>query len=192
MGAYPAPQPVAVRSEVSDNVRVFMTPPEIEHQTLKAGRGYDRTDVDRLLEHVASSYEQVWLERDELRSRLTELEGELAAFRESERYLRATLVTAQRAADELRSRAEQDAERLRAEGLAELERARAGAERELEALGAEIEHARTLERRLRSNLRAFLEQALSQVDNGGVQAPAVETLADALSLETRTADRHDG
>lgn len=171
---------------------VFMTPPEVQHQALKAGRGYDRADVDRLLEHVASSYEQVWLERDELRSRLTDLEGELATFRESERYLRKTLVTAQRAADELRSRAEQDAERLRAQGLAELERARAGAARELEDLGAEIEHARSLERRLRSNLHAFLEQALGQLEEGAVPAPAVGTLAEALSPETRTADRHDG
>jgi cell division initiation protein len=171
---------------------VFLTPPEIQHQVLKGGRGYDRADVERLLEHVASSYEQVWLERDELRSRLTELEGELATFRDAERYLRDTLVTAQRAANDLRSRAEQDAERLKSEGLAELERGRAGAERELEDLRAEIENFRTLERRLRANLRDFLEQALSHIEDGAVHAPAAETLGDALAPGTGTAERHDG
>jgi cell division initiation protein len=175
---------------VSHNVGVFLTPPEIEHQALKAGRGYDRAAVDALLEHVASSYEQVWLERDQLRSRLSELERELASFRETERYLRDTLVTAQRAADELRSRAERDAERLRSEGLADLERAKAEREHELADLRAEIERSRTLERRLRSNLRAFLEQALSQIGDGAVPGHAVETLAPAS--ETATAERHDG
>jgi cell division initiation protein len=171
---------------------VFVTPPEIQHQTLKDGRGYDRADVDTLLEHVASSYEQVWLERDQLRSRLTELEGELASFRELERYLRATLVTAQRAADDLRSRAEQDAERLRSEALADLERAQAEDARELDELRAEVERFRILERRLRSNLRAFLERALGQIEDGAVPGPAVETLAQAPAPETTTAERHDG
>jgi cell division initiation protein len=171
---------------------VFVTPPEIQHQALKDGRGYDRADVDTLLEHVASSYEQVWLERDQLRSRLTELELELAGVREMERYLRDTLLTAQRAADELRSRAEQDAERLRSETRADLERARAENRRELEELRAELERFRTLERRLRSNLRAFLERALGQIEDGAVPGPAVETPPPVPAPETPTPERHDG
>jgi cell division initiation protein len=158
---------------------------------LEGGRGYDQADVDSLLEHVASSYEQVWLERDELRSRLTELEGELASFRGTERYLRDTLLTAQRAADELRSRASQDAERLRSEGLADVQRVQAAAERELDDLRAEIERFRTLERRLRSNLRAFLEQAMGEIEGGAVPGPAVATHAQALAPETATAKHHD-
>jgi cell division initiation protein len=171
---------------------VFLTPPEIQHQPLKGGRGYDRDEVDKLLERVTSSYEQVWLERDELRSRVTDLESELATFRETERYLRDTLVTAQRTADELRRDAERDAEQVRTEGLADLERAKAERRRELEDLRAEIENFRSLERKLRSNLRAFLEQALRQIEDGALQEAPPETLADALAPETVRAERHDG
>lgn len=172
---------------------VFLTPPEIEHQKLKSGRGYEREDVDKLLEHVASSYEQVWLERDELRSRLQELEGQLATFRETERYLSDTLVTAQRVAEELRSGAEREAERLQAEALADLGRARTEAERELDGLRAEIEHFRTLERTLRSNLRAFLEAALRQVeDTGAAREAPVATLVDVLAPESPRVERHEG
>jgi cell division initiation protein len=172
---------------------VFLTPPEIQHQTLKAGRGYDRDDVESLLEHIASSYEQVWLERDELRSRVTELEGEVANFRETERYLSDTLVTAQRAAEELRSEAERDAERLKQEALADLGHAKAAATRELEELRAEIEQFRILERELRSNLRAFLEAGLRQVqDHGGVKKAPVATLVDALTPEAARIEHREG
>ena len=146
---------------------VFLTPPEIQHQTLKPGRGYDRDEVDKLLEEVASSYEQVWLERDELRSRIGELEAELASFRQRERLLSETLLTAQRAAEEVRAGAQREAERIKLEGLAEIEPAKAAAERELEGLRAETERFRTLDRDLRSNLREFLERALRQLEDGG-------------------------
>jgi cell division initiation protein len=172
--------------------RVFLTPPEIQHQTLKSGRGYDREDVDRLLEHVASSYEQVWLERDELRSRLTQLEEKLGSFREQERLLSDTLVTAQRAAENLRAEAAREAEDLRARALAEVGSAKAEAERELENLRAEIEHFRTLERDLRANLRAFLERALSQIDGAAEVAKAPpQTLVEALTPEAADVKRDD-
>jgi cell division initiation protein len=170
---------------------VFLTPPEIQHQTLKSGRGYDREDVDRLLEHVASSYEQVWLERDELRSRITQLEDKLGSFREQERLLSDTLVTAQRAAEDLRAEAAREGEELRARALDQVGSAKAEAERELENLRAEIEHFRTLERELRSNLRAFLERALSQIDRAEVTEAPRETLVDALAPEAANVKRDD-
>jgi cell division initiation protein len=171
---------------------MFLTPVEIQHQTLKQGRGYDKKDVDDLLEHVTSSYEQVWLQRDELRSRVTELEEELGSFRETERYLRDTLVTAQRTADQLRSDAQREAQRLKDEALGNLRQAKTEAERELEGLRAQIEQFRTYERELRSNLRAFLEAALRQAEEPAApkQAPVV-TLVDALSPEAARVERHD-
>jgi cell division initiation protein len=172
---------------------VFLTPPEIQHQKLSSGRGYDREQVDELLEHVVSSYEQVWLERDELQSRLTELEGELASFRENEGLLSDTLVTAQRAAEDVRSGARREADRVKLEALAEVEPAKAAAERELEQIRAEIERFRSLERELRSNLRSFLEGALRQIGaDGGVQEAPLGTIVDALAPEPARAERDDG
>jgi cell division initiation protein len=163
---------------------MFLTPPEIQHQTLKEGKGYDRSDVDKLLEHVTSSYEQVWLERDELRTRVSDLEAELGTMREQERLLSNTLVTAQRVADELRTEAEQEAQRIKMESLADLGQAKAQAERELEDLRAEIQRSRSQERELRSNLRAYLEGALRQLEDGAVattQEAPLGTLVDALA-----------
>lgn len=180
---------------------MFLTPPEIQHQTLKDGRGYDRAAVDKLLEQVTSSYEQVWLERDELRSRLNDLEGELGTLRDQERLLSNTLVTAQRVADELRTEAEREAQRIKLESLADLGQAKAEAERELEGLRAEVQRFRNQEHELRSNLRAYLEGALRQLQDGAAaatQEPPLGTLVDALVPDaTRVADatrveRQDG
>jgi cell division initiation protein len=171
---------------------VFLTPPEIQHQALKSGRGYDREAVDELLEHVSSSYEQVWLERDELRGRVSELEGQLASFRQTERLLSETLLTAQRAADEVRTGAEREAERLKAEALAQFEPAKAAATRELEGLHAEIERFRSLDRELRSNLRAFLEGALRQLDDEAAREPPVVLLEDALKPQPTRVEGNDG
>jgi cell division initiation protein len=170
---------------------VFVTPPEIQHLMLQEGRGYDRTAVDTLLEHAASSYEQVWLERDQLRSRVIELEGELAGFRELERYLGDTLATAQRAADEVRARAEQDAERVKSDALADAQRAEAKGRRELDELRAEIERFRTLDRTLHSDLRAFVQQTLGQIEDGTAPRPAVERLTRAQAPQTTTPERHE-
>lgn len=168
---------------------MFITPPEIQHQTLKEGRGYDRAEVDKLLEQVTSSYEQVWLERDELRSRLKELEGELTTMREQERLLSNTLVTAQRVAEELRTDAEREAKRIKLEALADLGQAKAEAERELEELRSEVQRFRSEERELRSNLRAFLEGALRQLEDGTGEEPPLGTLVDALAPDApRVAD----
>jgi cell division initiation protein len=172
---------------------VFLTPPEIQHQNLKPGKGYDREDVDKLLEHVTSSYEQVWLERDELRSRLQQLESEVGDLRDRERLLSDTLVTAQRAAEELRTEAEQEAKRLKLEALADLGQAKAEAERQLEELRTEIQRFRNHERDLRSNLRAFLEGALRHLDDGAVPEEApLGTLVDALAPDAARVERHDG
>jgi cell division initiation protein len=172
---------------------VFLTPPEIQHQTLKSGRGYDREQVDKLLEQIASSYEQVWLERDELRSRLSSAEDELASLRETERLLSDTLVTAQRAAEDVRSGARRDAERIKQEALAEVEPAKAAAEIELADMRAQIERFRFLERELRSNLRSFLEGALREIGAAGaVQEDLPETLVDAVAPQPATVERDDG
>jgi cell division initiation protein len=170
---------------------VFLTPPEIQHQALKSGRGYDRESVDKLLEQVVSSYEQVWLERDQLRARVGELEDEVSNFREAERYLSDTLVTAQRAAADLRSEAEREAERLKTEALVGLRQAKTEGERELEDLRAEIEQFRSLERKLRANLRSFLERAMRQLGDGDtIQEPGGLVVAlrpEAADVERRNA-----
>ncbi len=85
-------------------------------------RGYDPTEVAALLSEVADDYEYALRETDRLQQELLRVEALLNEHREHERNLRNTLLTAQRLADEIRAKAEQDARRQieEAEGRADM------------------------------------------------------------------------
>ena len=88
-----------------------ITPVEVRHAQLsRAPLGYSRRATDNLLEAVAQSYEQTWWERADLRDEVERLQAELARFKDMERLLRDTMMSAEKAAEDLRS---QSAPRVR-------------------------------------------------------------------------------
>jgi cell division initiation protein len=90
-----------------------VTPLDLRQAKLKVVmRGYDRNEVDALLNEVADDYEQALRESDRLHQELLRLEAVVAEHREHERNLRNTLLTAQRLADEIREHAESDSRRI--------------------------------------------------------------------------------
>ena len=131
-----------------------LTPVEIRHIRLGRGLfGYRRAPADRLLEEVASSFEEVWRDRADLADKVEQLESDLERFRELEALLRTTLVSAERTAAELKTQAMREAELIveeaRAEGRTIVRQAAADNER-LEADSARI--------------RALLRAALATID----------------------------
>jgi cell division initiation protein len=130
---------------------VALTPVEIKHIRLGATLfGYKRALVDELLEDVAESFEDVWRDRADLADKVEHLEQELIRFRELESLLRTTLVSAERASQELKEQARRESELTLNEAYAE---ARAITRR----AQAEREHLTTEARRIRSLLRSALE-----------------------------------
>jgi cell division initiation protein len=134
-----------------------LTPVEIRHIRLGRGLlGYRRGPADRLLEEIASSFEEVWRDRADLADKVEQLESDLERFRELEALLRSTLVSAERTAAELKTQAMREAELIveeaRAEARAIVRRAAADNER-LEADSARI--------------RALLRAALATTDAAG-------------------------
>jgi cell division initiation protein len=133
------------------------TPVEIRHVKLQRGLlGYRRAAVERLLTDVADSFEDVWRERADLADRIEHLEGDIARYRELEQLLRATLVSAERSAHELRDQAKREAETIVHEAQAE---ARAIERR------ARVEHEELIRaaKRAKLQLRATLD-ALDEVE----------------------------
>jgi cell division initiation protein len=127
-----------------------LTPVEIRH--IKPSRsllGYNRKVVDELLEDVVESFEQVWRERADLGDKVERLEADLVRYRELETLLRTTLVSAERASQELREQARREASVMLEEAHSEARRIRR------EALG-DLERMRTEAARIRSLLGAAL------------------------------------
>lgn len=147
---------------------MFLSPPEIQHQKLKSRLGnYDREDVDRLLETIAASYEQVWDERDAARARVAELEQSLSGYEELERHLRDSVLTGQRAAAEVKAEAARKAEALVENARTQAAKIVTEAEHEREKVTSEIGRLRSVERDVQSNCRAILVGALEALGSDG-------------------------
>jgi cell division initiation protein len=128
-----------------------LTPVEVRHLSLRRGLfGYRRSDVNREIEDVANSFEKVWRERAELTERVHTLETEVARHLELEALLRSTLVSAERAAHDMKEQARREAEVTVAEASAE------GRKLVRDAI-AEKERLLSESRRVETILRAALE-----------------------------------
>jgi cell division initiation protein len=134
-----------------------MSPAEIRHVPIGRGLwGYRRGAVERLLDEVADSFEEVWRDRADFADRIEHLEEELARHRDLEILLRKTLVSAEAASQEQRGAARREAERLVEEAHAEARRIVFAATAERERLAAEA-------RRIREALRTALS-TMDEVD----------------------------
>ena len=129
-----------------------LTPVEIRHVALRRSwlRGYRRAGVDQLLEEVADSFEEVWRERADLADRLEEVEAEAVKHRELEALLRSTLVSAERASQDMKEQARRESDLIVQEAQAESRRITREAAAEKRRLEEDMV-------KIRSQLRASLE-----------------------------------
>ena len=88
----------------------------------KTVRGFDPVEVTAFLAAVADDYEQALRETDRLRQDLMKMEVVLAHHRENEQNLRATMITAQKLSDDIKSTADAEAKRIMAGADAEAKR----------------------------------------------------------------------
>ena len=140
-----------------------LTPVEIRHmqppRTLFGG--YRRDPTDRLFDEIVASFEDVWRERADLADKVETLQAELVRFRELETLLRATLVSAEQASEQLKGQARREAELILTEAQAQA--------REIQRRAVvENERLVTATRRLRVQLK----EAAAVLDEGTEEAEA--------------------
>ena len=154
-----------------------MTPVEIRHVGIgRRPLGYDRRATDRLLQKIAESFEDVWRERADLHDHVERLEAELQRSRELEALLRNTLISAERAADDMRAQARREAELVVEEARAKAREVVHGAQDERARVEAEVRRLHALEAETRLAYRGFLASALERLDSG-TEIPAVSEQA---------------
>jgi cell division initiation protein len=129
-----------------------LTPVEIRHLELHRSwlRGYRKSTVDKLLSEIADSFEEVWRERADLADRLDELETEASKHRELEALLRSTLVSAERAANDMKEQARRESDLI-------VQEAHAEGRRLLREMAAEKQRLEEDVRKIRALLRTALE-----------------------------------
>ena len=136
-----------------------LTPVEIRHLELHRAwlRGYRKGGVDQLLNEIADSFEEVWRERADLADRLDELETEAAKHRELETLLRSTLVSAERAAHDMKEQARRESDLIVQEAHAEGRRLNREMLTEKQRLEEEVRKIRALLRTALESLEPDLE-----------------------------------
>src|SRR5919202_278266 len=116
-----------------------LTPVEIRHikPAKTIFRGYRRAQIDELLDEIAASFEDVWRERADLADKVEQLEADLVRHKELEALLRTTLVSAEKAAAEMKEQARREADLILSEAHADARAVVRAAVAERERLGGE-------------------------------------------------------
>lgn len=147
-----------------------LSPAEVRHIELRRGLfGYRKASVNQAMEDVAESFEAVWRERAALVDRVDALEVELERHRELETLLRSTLVSAERAAQDLKEHARREADMIVSEANAEARRVLRDAITDKERISAEA-------RRVQAILRSALE-VIDESEHGTTDATTSDPAA---------------
>jgi cell division initiation protein len=147
-----------------------VSPLDLRQQRFRrAFRGLDPIEVSSFLLAVADDYEQALRETDKLRQELARMEGVLAQHREHEKSLTATLMVAQKLAEEFKTNAEEEARRTirdaqtRSDALLEKAQARlAEVQRDIDTLKLKRRDAETTLEATIQTLRNSLEFVQAQ------------------------------
>ena len=144
---------------------MHLEPVEIQHVKLRRRPlGYDRDAVDRLLEDVTSSYEDVWFERAKLDAELAVLRNRLDGQAQAKEALEGSVRVAQNTADDLlvdaRTRAQALVDDAHQRALETVRDARA----EHQRLLTEVRKLEVSETEITLRLRALLTAARELLD----------------------------
>ncbi len=142
-----------------------LTAMDIEKQTFtRRMRGYDPDEVQLFLRAVAEEIERVNLENGALHEENGAHRQRLDEFKDRERALHETLVTAQRMSADLKERSKAEADLLVKEARFKAERLLEQAQDQLHALENEVGRLRLEKDAFENRLRAAIEEHLALLD----------------------------
>jgi cell division initiation protein len=135
-----------------------ITPLDIQQKRFaRAVRGYDRDEVEAFLGLVASAFEDLVKELHALREDVQRKDEEIASHRDLERALQETLVTAQRASDEIRESARKEGEIAIAEAELQAEKIVQGAHQRFLKIVDDIQELKRLRIQFEAQVRALVD-----------------------------------
>lgn len=149
-------------------------PVEIAHIKLPKGFfGYKKHAVDEALDEIRLSFEDVWRERADLHDKVEQLEADIVRYKELETLLRTTLISAERASQQLVDQARREAEVTLEEAHAEARQVKRVALEERERLITDS-----------TKIRIALASALQQLTHAEAEAPQLAQQGDRPATQS--------
>jgi cell division initiation protein len=170
---------------------------EREFTVVVLGRGYKMEEVDDFLDEVAQEIERLHAEKRELEAEITSVKGREKRIAEMEQTLRDTLLTAQRAAEDVLRAAKEKAAAMvkdsELEGkriVEEAERRAEGASHKLEAANRDVAGVKALIRRILGEQMKLLDESYPEEEKVSplplIKKPAPAPIKPALADFDRT------
>ncbi|HLB24701.1 MAG TPA: DivIVA domain-containing protein [Nitrospirota bacterium] len=141
-----------------------ITPLDIKQKQFRLRfRGFDIGEVDSFLEEINSQMEELVRENGALKEEVSRLQAQVAEFRESEKELRNTLMSAQRMSEDMKASAERQAQLKLKETEMQAEQMLASARRELAKVEEEISELNRIKERFVLKIKGMIEDHLKML-----------------------------
>ncbi len=145
-----------------------MMPIDLERAELeKKFRGYDRNQVQSLLQRAAKEMATLRSENESAQTELTKLRQEVDSFRAQENTLKEALVLAQRTADETRASAHKESDLILEEARQKSADTEAQMQGKINDLRWELERLRLDKQKFLNSYRGMLEAQLRDIAEMG-------------------------
>ncbi len=159
-----------------------MTAIDIAHKSFaKKVFGLDESEVNDFLQQIASTVEDLTLEKNALKEALREKELQLNEFKERDNILKSTISTAGQMVDRFRSDAEREAKLIIADAQNKAEMITRDSRDSLKKIYQEMAEMKRLRMQFEANLKALAQAHLSLVEQG-------EKFMPSIALPTITAE----
>lgn len=127
-------------------------------------RGFDQTEVDTFLEEVAEGFLKLVEENRSLQEKINALDLENLEYRGQEKALKNAVISAQKMAEEIKLRGQQEADTMLAEAREEALQTRDEAEAEIDRLQTEVDRIADLKQKAVRELQDLLQSLYDQLD----------------------------
>lgn len=135
-----------------------ITPLDIQQkQFKKVMRGYDPEDVQAFLELIRTEFEELVKENNVLKDELRRRRSEIHEYKEREKTLKSTMITAQKIAEDIKANAKKDAELVVAEAQVQADRIVNNAHSRMVKIIDEISELKRQRTQYEANLRNLIE-----------------------------------
>jgi cell division initiation protein len=162
-----------------------LTPLDIRKQEFKKSmRGLDGDEVYAFLSTIADEYEAVLNDNKALRERLVELDDKVQEYRNMEKTLRDTLLTAERVTVEAKDNARREAELIRKEAQIDAEKGVRDVKSNAMKLRQEIQNLRSQRETYLARMKMLVESHVKFIESAERDYEEEESQLDEMSKPT--------
>ena len=155
-----------------------ITPLDIRQKQFRSSfRGHDRREVEAFLDIIASEFEEIIKENIALKDEVKRKQQKLDDFRERERTLQETMVTAQRISEDVKAAAKKEAEIIMSEAELQAEKVVQNAHQRLVQIIDDINEMKRQRSQFESQLASLIDAHQKLLDTfrtANQGAPGIE------------------